>query len=185
MNQENLLSRKKEIRLQIKEKKKKSSPEKLQSDSDKIFSQIEVLPQFISARVVLAYWSLPDEVNTHKFILKWANEKKFALPIVAGDNLELRAFNGLNSLIESDSFGIREPKTEKLINPMDIDFAIIPGIAFDKEGNRLGRGKGFYDRFLTQTKAYKVAVGFDFQILEEVPVSALDIPVDIVITTNN
>ncbi len=185
MSQEDLKSRKKLLRQQIREIKKNFTPERAIIDSDRIFNQVEDLPQFKKAKVVLAYWSLPDEVSTQKFILKWANEKRFALPIVVGDTLEIRAFNGLNSLITSDFFGIKEPKIEELINPMDIDFAIIPGIAFDKRGNRMGRGKGFYDRFLKHTKAYKVAVGFDFQILEEVPVSSFDVPVDLVISVKN
>jgi len=185
MNQEDINCRKKLLRQQIKAVKKDFTPEQAIIDSDRIFSQVEDLPQFKNAKVVLAYWSLSDEVSTQKFILKWASEKRIALPIVMGETLEIRAFNGLNSLITSDSFGIQEPQTEELINPMDVDFAIIPGVAFDRRGNRMGRGKGFYDRFLKQTKAYKVAVGFDFQILEDVPVSSLDVPVDIVISVNN
>lgn len=183
MNQEDINNRKKLIREHIRAIKKSFTPEQAIIDSDKIFNQVENLQQFKEARVVLAYWSLPNEVNTQKFILKWANKKRFALPIVVGETLELRAFNGLSSLVTSNLFGIQEPITEELISPTDIDFAIIPGIAFDKKGNRLGRGKGFYDRFLKQTKAYKVAVGYGFQILDEIPVSSLDVPVDIVIST--
>jgi 5-formyltetrahydrofolate cyclo-ligase len=185
MNQEDINSRKKELRKQIKEKKKNFSPERAIADSNRIFNQVELLPNFVRAKVILAYWSLPDEVITHNFILKWAKEKTIALPIVIGDTLEIRLFKGLNSLVTSSSFRIQEPLTEELVDPLKIDFAIIPGIAFDRKGNRLGRGKGFYDRFLKQTKAYKVAVGYDFQILDDIPVSPLDIPVDMVITTNN
>ncbi len=184
MNQEDVNSRKKELRKLIKEKKKTFSPENAIIDSEIIFNHVESLPQFIQAKVILAYWSMPDEVSTHHFVQKWAAEKKMVLPMVVGETLELRAFNGLQNLVANESFGIHEPKTEELVNPKDVDFAIIPGIAFDKKGNRLGRGKGFYDRFLKQTNAYKVAVGYDFQIIDEVPVSSLDVPVDIVISTN-
>jgi 5-formyltetrahydrofolate cyclo-ligase len=182
MEREDIKNRKIELRRQIKERKRTFTSEKAIVDSDIIFDQIETLPQFLSAKIILAYWSLSDEVQTQKFILKWANKKRIALPIVIGDTLELRAFNGLNSLITSASFGIQEPKTEELIDPEDVDFAIIPGVAFDGKGNRLGRGKGFYDRFLKQTNAFKVAVGFDFQIIEEIPVSSFDVPVDLVIS---
>lgn len=185
MNQEIIHNRKKELRKLIKERKKTFAPENAIVDSEKIFSQVESLPQFKEAEVVLAYWSLSDEVITHSFILKWAGKKKIVLPIVIGETLELRAFNGVETLVTSDSFGIQEPKTEVLVDPKEVDFAIIPGVAFDKKGNRLGRGKGFYDRFLNQTKAYKVAVGYDFQILDEIPVSSFDVPVDIVISTKN
>ncbi len=185
MNQEDINSRKKEIRRLIKERKKTFSLENATIDSELIFNRLEALHQFKSADIILAYWSLSDEVSTHRFILKWAGTKKIVLPIVVGDTLELRAFNGMESLVTSTSFGIQEPKVEELVNPKDVDFAIIPGIAFDKKGNRLGRGKGFYDRFLKQTNAFKVAVGYDFQIIDEVPVSSHDVPVDIVITAKN
>jgi len=184
MYQEDVNNRKKELRRLIRERKKNFSPEKAFCDSEKIFNQIESLNQFKQAKVVLAYWSLPDEVITHHFIQKWAGDKRFVLPIVVGEALELRAFNGVEKLVTSNSFGILEPKTEELVDPKTVDFAIIPGVAFDKNGNRLGRGKGFYDRFLKETYAFKVAVGYDFQILDEVPVSSFDVPVDMVVSAN-
>lgn len=184
MYQEDVNSRKKELRQLIKERKKNFSPQQAAVDSANIFNQVENLSQFQQAEVVLAYWSLTDEVITHHFVIKWAGKKKFVLPIVVGESLELRAFNGVEKLVTSNSFGILEPKTEELIDPRAVDFAIIPGVAFDKKGNRLGRGKGFYDRFLKETNAFKVAVGYDFQILDEVPVSSFDVPVDMVVSTN-
>lgn len=185
MCHENIDLLKKNIRKLIREKKKTFPSEKASIDSEKIFSKIEQLPQFRDAKILLAYWSLPDEVITHKFVKKWADEKKIVLPVIVGDTLELRRFSGLDTLVTSNSFGVMEPKTEALVNPEDIDLAIVPGVAFDRKGNRLGRGKGFYDRFLTQTSAYKVAVGYDFQIVDEVPVASFDVPVDIVITAKN
>jgi len=185
MNPEGIIAQKNAVRKAMKEKKRALSEGKKLNDSEIIFNRVESLTQFKVAKTILAYWSLPDEVDTHRFITKWANEKRIALPVVAGDTLELRFFNGLNNLVTSDSFGIQEPIAEEVVTPEEIDLAIIPGVAFDRKGNRLGRGKGFYDRFLNQTKAYKVAVGFDFQILEEIPVASFDIPVDIVVTTKN
>lgn len=185
MNQEDVNSRKKELRKIVKERKKTFSPDNAIVDSTKIFDRVELLPQFKGAKVVLAYWSLSDEVITHGFILKWADKKKIVLPIIVGDTLELRVFCGIEELIKNDGFGIHEPMAGELVDPMDVDFAIIPGVAFDKNGNRLGRGKGFYDRFLKRTRAYKVAVGYDFQIFDKIPVASFDIPVDIVLSTNN
>ena len=185
MNQEDINNRKKEVRRMIKERKKLFSPQQAIEDSDNIFEQVERLPQFIEAKTILAYWSLSDEVSTHKFVLKWAGKKRFILPVVVGDTLETRYFRGLSSLSTGSSFGIQEPKTEEIADPKEIDFAIIPGVAFDLKGNRLGRGKGYYDRFLKQTGAFKVAVGFNFQILDQVPVDSYDIPVDLVITAKN
>ena len=185
MKQEEIDLLKKGIRKMIREKKKTFPLEKAISESELIFREVELLPQFKDAKVLLAYWSLPDEVITHKFVQKWAEYKKIALPVIVGDTLELRCFGGLSKLEATNSFGVMEPKTEELVDPKEIDLAIIPGVAFDRKGNRLGRGKGYYDRFLSLTTAYKVAVGYDFQIIDEVPVASFDIPVDIVITSKN
>lgn len=184
MNQEDINYRKKELRRFIREKKRVFDPSMIAIDSGNIFRQVEALQQFQQAKVVLAYWSLPDEVSTHQFIIKWASSKRLVLPIVVGDTLELRAFNGLENLETNSTFGIHEPKSEEFVNPQDVDFAIIPGVAFDNKGNRLGRGKGFYDRFLKETKAYKVAVCYNFQLIDDVPVSILDVPMDLVVSTN-
>jgi len=183
MNQIDIIEQKKALRRTIKEIKKNISSEKMMYDSELIFKQVESLPQFKDAKTVLAYWSLPDEVSTHDFVMKWASRKKMVLPMVVGDILELREFNGLGELITGSSFGIQEPQTGKLVSSRDIDFAVIPGIAFDAKGNRLGRGKGYYDKLLKQTNIYKVAVGFDFQVVESIPVLPFDIPVDIIIST--
>ncbi|MHC1703359.1 MAG: 5-formyltetrahydrofolate cyclo-ligase [Tenuifilaceae bacterium] len=182
MNTEDIINQKKTVRRIIKEQKQANSQEINLLKSEIIFSKIELLPQFIPAKVVLAYWSLPDEVTTHNFIKKWSENKQFALPIIVGENLELRLFSDVVKMKQASSFGILEPQTGELMSPHDIDFAIIPGIAFDYKGNRLGRGKGYYDRILNQIKGSKVGVGFDFQILDFVPISSFDVPVDIVIS---
>jgi 5-formyltetrahydrofolate cyclo-ligase len=185
MNQDDIAEQKKALRKFVKERKKDVSVEKIIQDSKEIFNQVESLTRFRDARIVLAYWSLPDEVGTHDFIVKWATKKKMVLPVVVGDTLELREFNGLSELVTGTSFGIQEPKTGNIVDPKHIDFAIIPGIAFDAKCNRLGRGKGYYDRILKQTRVFKVAVGFDFQIFDSIPVASLDVPVDIVVTSKN
>jgi 5-formyltetrahydrofolate cyclo-ligase len=185
MNQADIEEQKRALRKFIKERKKGVSVEKMTQDFKEIFDQVESLTHFRNARIVLVYWSLHDEVGTHDFVIKWAAKKKMVLPVIVGETLELREFNGLSELVASTSFGIKEPKTGNIVDPKDIDFAIIPGIAFDTKGNRLGRGKGYYDRILKQTRAFKVAVGFGFQILDSIPVASMDVPVDIVVTSKN
>jgi 5-formyltetrahydrofolate cyclo-ligase len=82
------------------------------------------------------------------------------------------------------SYGILEPRTEKIrkTNVEDIDLIIVPGVAFDEKGNRLGHGKGFYDRLLKKTKATVIGLAFEFQILENIPTDKNDVPVDMIIT---
>ena len=182
MRIEEIAEQKKVLRRRIKELKKANTKEESIRNSRNIFMQVETLNEFINSKTILAYWSLPDEVQTHEFVTKWSKTKQFALPLIVGETLELRLFSGLDNLKPVGSFGILEPLTGKLISPNDIDFAVIPGVAFDIKGNRLGRGKGYYDRILNQIKGKKVGVGFNFQIVENVPTSNFDIPVDLVIS---
>lgn len=173
---------KKQLRKTIRQKKKMVGTEEAKAKSQLVFAKVEASDKFLEAKVVLAFWSLPDEISTHNFVVKWSTSKKMVLPVVVENNLELRIFTGTEMLVQSDGFGIMEPTTGQLVNPSDIDFAIIPGVAFDKKGNRLGRGKGFYDRLLPQLgKTTTVGVGYEFQLVESVPVAEFDLPVDMVI----
>lgn len=153
----------------------------MEEASRKIFTEVEKLPEFIKCKHVLAYWSLPDEVNTHAFVQKWYKKKIVSLPVVVGNNLELRVFNGMDCMKRGDSFGILEPSESRLVNSDEIGIVIVPGVAFDKDGNRLGRGKGYYDSLLSDRNVYKVGVCFEFQILEKVATSSHDIKMNKII----
>ncbi|MBR1789534.1 MAG: 5-formyltetrahydrofolate cyclo-ligase [Bacteroidaceae bacterium] len=134
-----------------------------------------------SARTVLLYHALPDEPNL-QFLLDEAfvSGKTVLLPVVVGDDLELRLYGGSDSLREG-AFHIMEPVGE-VFPPSrygEIDLALIPGMAFDCEGHRLGRGRGYYDRLLPRLpRAYKLGVCFPFQRLESVPSEPHDILMD-------
>ncbi|HDP74867.1 MAG TPA: 5-formyltetrahydrofolate cyclo-ligase [Bacteroidales bacterium] len=174
---------KRQLRKAIKAQKLKLNPELARQKADYILSEIESIDSFRQAKTVLAFWSLPDEIDTHKFVTKWASHKRIVLPVVNGDELELRLFTGLEQMEKTNSFGIMEPKTGLLIKPEEIDFAIIPGVAFDLKGNRLGRGKGYYDRTMPLLKnAVKLGIAYEFQLIGSVPVSEHDVPVDLVIS---
>ena len=98
----------------------------------------------------------------------------------AGESLELRVYAPAH--LSPGSFGILEPATGSLFTDYDrIDLAVVPGMAFDRKGNRLGRGKGFYDRLLPLLKAPKAGICFPFQLVEAVPVEPFDTPMDYVI----
>ncbi len=173
---------KKETRHYIKQLKKDYTFEKKHEKSKIIFDQVEQLEKFQQADAIMAYWSMNDEVYTHDFVLKWFQTKALILPSVKGDELELRIFKGLDDMLEGVSFGIKEP-SELYQSGLDkIDLIIVPGVAFDKQNNRLGRGKAYYDKLLSKTKALKVGVCFDFQMLEKVPADQYDVKMDMVIT---
>lgn len=149
--------------------------------SDKILSRVEKHPVFQKAQTVLLYYSLPDEVHTHDFIQKWYNRKRILLPVVVKDTLELYTYTGPNKMTIG-AYGIEEPTEGKFNNLKDIDLAIIPGVAFDRRGNRLGRGKGYYDRLLPfLVGTYKLGICFPYQLLESVPTEDFDIRMNEVI----
>ena len=121
-------------------------------------------------------------MDTHEFIRKWSREKRILLPVVVGDDLELRLYTGPEDL-NPGAYGIEEPTGELFTDYADIDFIAVPGVAFDRNGNRLGRGKGYYDRLLPRIpSAHKAGICFPFQLVEEVPAEPFDIRMDEIIT---
>ena len=156
------------------------SPEQLHVLSQAPLSRLEAHPAFRTARVVLAYHSLPDEVDTRDFVRFWSLRKHILLPSVRGNEIELHRYSSGDQL-EEGVFGVQESTGEAFTDYAAIDLAVIPGVAFDAKGNRLGRGKGFYDRLLTRMQdyhIYKIGICFDFQKVEEVPTDGRDVPMD-------
>lgn len=149
--------------------------------SEQIWEQIAALPAFQQARCVLAYWSMEDEVVTRELMLSFCKEKILILPVVKGDVLELRYFDGVEKMNDDNFFRIREPKGKTFEHPEEIDLIIVPGRAFDKEGNRLGRGRGYYDKLLSTTNSYTIGVGFSCQMVESVPHETHDVALDQII----
>lgn len=146
--------------------------------SARIMQEVEADARFQAAHTILLYHSLDDEVGTHAFIEKWCTRKQLLLPVVVGDELELRIYQGAHEL-KVGSFGIAEPTGQLFTDYDQIDYAVVPGMAFDKDGNRLGRGKGYYDRLLPKlTHAYKVGICFPYQMVEIVPVEDTDVTMD-------
>ena len=152
---------------------KKACPygEKLRK-SVSVWEKVEQLPAFQQADIVLAYWSMDDEVYTHDFVKRWAGHKTFLLPCVKGDELELRYFDGEERLQPGEGYAIPEPGGELFTDWGKIDLILVPGVAFDK-----------YDKVLKQTGAYKLGVCFDFQLVERVPVEPHDVKMDRVVAS--
>lgn len=140
-------------------------------------------PRLAEARIVLLYSALPDEVPTLPLLNRLTTEgKTVLLPRVVSDtDMELRRYTGPNDL-EPGAFGIMEPTGELFTDYDLIDVAVVPGMAFDREGHRLGRGKGYYDRFLAQLPhIYKIGICFPFQLVDKVPADAHDMLMDEVV----
>lgn len=156
------------------------------SDDDKsgaaeqVFSQLEKCAAFLLADKILMYHSLPDELSTIDFIDKWHTRKHFFLPRVNGVNLDVLPYD--RTRLQYGSFHIEEPTGDDIEDIDNIELIIVPGIAYDNRGNRVGRGKGYYDRLLSRTKATKIGIGYDFQLVDEIDSEPHDITMDIVIT---
>ena len=150
------------------------------SAAREVFDRLERTAAFLLADRIMMYHSLPDELSTHAFLSKWNGRKKFYLPRVNGVDLEVLPYE--ESRLELGSFHIEEPSGNDVVNPEDIELVVVPAVAYDRKGRRLGRGKGFYDRFLKTTKATKVGVGYEFQLFDELPVEEHDIDMDIIVT---
>lgn len=150
--------------------------------SVEILAALEAHPAFKTANTILLYHSLKDEVDTHMFIQKWSKKKNILLPVVVGEDLELRRYTSPQDLAIG-SYGILEPVGKPIASYTSIDLIIVPGVAFDHHGHRLGRGKGYYDRLLPQIPhAYKIGICFPYQLMEEIPTEPFDICMDEILT---
>jgi len=175
---------KKELRKQIKELKKAVSAGELKRQSGIIQEKIINSEYFKNSEYILLYWALPDEADTKQILQKWFRKKKLYLPVIKGNDLNIVPFEGEDKMIPNAKYGIPEPTGVKLEDESVIDLIIVPGVAFDKDNNRLGRGAGFYDRILKRLNS-KITIGlaFDFQILNAIPVEPHDIRMDLVISS--
>ena len=176
------MTSKKDLRQMIRLRKQKHSA----AESPALLAALQSESHYANARTLLLYRALPDEVQINPlFDGLIAQGKTILLPRVVSDtDMELRLYTGVDSL-QAGAFGIMEPTGPLYTDYAAIDVAVIPGMAFDADGHRLGRGKGYYDRFLPLIpRAYKIGLCFPWQLVDEVPSDAHDIMMDGVISQN-
>ena len=172
------------LRRYVRAQKRQYTAEQLAAMSEGICSRVLASAEWQEAGTLLLYYPLADEVDVRPLIEDaFENGKRVLLPVCKGDELELHLYEGAASMVEG-AFGIMEP-TGPLFAPEDypdIQLALVPGMAFDSKGHRLGRGKGYYDRLLPKLTATRLqGICFPFQLLDEVPAEAHDINVQVVI----
>ncbi len=181
--------RKDELRKQIRQAKRQFSQQQLEELSLIVVNRLrqrldEVqLQRSAAVRMLMAYWPLNDEVDVRQLLDDLvAQGVTVLLPRVVSETaMELRCYTGRTDLAVG-AFGIMEPVGEVFVDYAAIDIALVPGMAFDAQGRRLGRGRGYYDRFLAALPSiYKIGVCFDFQKVEEVPSDEHDVAVDSVV----
>lgn len=156
-----------------------TSPER-QRESARMEQMLLRHPKVQQARVIMLYAALPDEVYTSNCLISLAQTKTVLLPVVRGDLLEVRQFSTLGSM-SPGAYNISEPQGQPWTDLSRIDLVIVPGVAFDRSGNRLGRGRGYYDRFLSQPTlqaAYKLGLCYPCQLCDRVPAEPCDICMD-------
>ena len=154
-------------------------------DSVAIIERLKQHPKWSCAHTILLYSALPDEVQTQSLINELVLQGKTVLlpKVIDGSTMEVRRYTGTKDLAPG-VYGIMEPIGERFTDYASIDLAVIPGMAFDQEGHRLGRGKGYYDRFLAQLtpKTYKIGLCFPWQRVDNVPTDEQDVTMDCVIS---
>lgn len=176
---------KKELRNTIRQKKKGMTSKEIREKSEKIFKQLEKMKQWKNADCIFSYVSYNQEVYTRGRMAEWlAQEKKIAVPCVIKEKIKFYSIDSMADLKEGYK-GILEPERKKCADG-ESGIMLMPGLAFDELGHRLGYGGGYYDRYLKryQSNFLKVALAYDFQIVEEIPCEIHDQMVDWIITEN-
>lgn len=151
--------------------------------SREIFAAVSSLPEFAAARTVAAYISLRDEPSTADFLRFAATERRIVVPRVEGEHMNF--FEYRPEAMVRGAFGILEPASDAApCAASDIDLMIVPGTSFTRDGRRMGRGGGYYDRYLAQCglHAFTVGVCFGVQLSDDLPSEPHDRRVDMVIT---
>ncbi len=171
---------KRELRKRVADLKNEFSRAELVEISERVIDNLSNLEAFNTAKNILLYYSMPDEVNTKSLINTIRGDKHIFLPIVNEAGLIIKEYTSDDSLVIS-KFGIKEPAGDAFVNYDDIDMVVVPGVAFDRNLNRMGRGKGYYDGLLPKLKALKVAICFDFQLIENVPIDGWDVKMDLIV----
>lgn len=178
---------KSELRIRIREERKELTKEEKKEFDYAIFYKLINSKEYVNAQHIFIYVSLKDEVDTYKIIEDSILRKKHIyVPKVISEEKIMKAVQ-INSIseLELGYYGVYEPvNLEKAIGEKYIDLVIVPGMAFDYEGGRLGYGGGFYDKFLSRLnpKVPKIALAYEFQLISKVPTEKHDVKVDRIIT---
>jgi len=180
------------IRKTVLEKRRLVSEQEKSIKSARIIESLLKEEMYKKSRLVMCYVDFDGEVETRDFMMRCiADRKRLAVPAVIkrvneGKIIIASEVFDLDKDLEKGHFGILEPGKGAIreIRPSEIDLAVVPGVAFDINRNRIGFGAGYYDRFLKDTgkECFKVGIAYEFQIYENVPVDVYDMPMDMIIT---
>lgn len=176
---------KSELRQKMLQKRREYDDVKRKEDSLSIFELLTQQPIFKKARTILSYMSLDDEVSTRILHESMRASQSLFIPTIQGDELVPAPLTDANKLAKG-RYGISEPVGDFLAQESyTFDLILVPAVAVDREGSRLGMGKGYYDRFLKKCSGTAVAMVFDFQVVDKVPTDIYDVTVSFVLTPHH
>lgn len=175
---------KRELRDEVARKRGALDPQWIATASARLVGMVQELVEFRNAQSIALYKAIAGEVDLDAlFPLCWKEGKRTCMPFFNRDAkiYELADITE-RSRFKAGHYGIREPESSAPVPCREVDLMLVPGVAFDPFGNRLGRGGGYYDRLLGGFNGVSVAVAFDFQLYPDIPHDAHDIPVDLIVT---
>ncbi len=176
---------KKQFRDTMKKRRSVLSPEEVGARSEHVIARLAGQEAYRRAVCLASYVSVKNEVRTHSLIESaLGSGKRVAVPVALPNRVLVhREIRGLAEL-EPSTLGLMEPsgETGSVVSPGALEVVVVPGLAFDRTGNRIGFGAGYYDRFLSLTPAIKIGLAFDFQLVDRLPACPRDISMDLVIT---
>lgn len=168
-----------ELRAAMKALNRALPDEERRAVSARIFGAVARSAEFAAARCVGVFCALPDEPDTAAALSSWSREKRIVVPRVEGDSMQFYDYDP--AVMVRGAFGIAEPGPDAVLCPPgEIDFVVVPGVAFTPDGARLGRGRGFYDRYLSQpgVRAFKAGVCYPHQLTDALPAEPHDVAMD-------
>jgi len=181
-----VFQQKSEIRSRIEKQRRSLSSESTDSQSSKIIFHLKNLPEYQVAKTIHCYVAWRNEVNTHQLIKDTLGTgRRIIVPVT-----DLSSHTLLHSEIKSfdelkkGTFGILEPPKDRFLKVKisEFDLVIVPGVAFDLSGHRIGFGGGFYDGFMSTINVTKIALAYEFQIVDKIPTRTEDERVNILVS---
>jgi 5-formyltetrahydrofolate cyclo-ligase len=179
-----LKRRKRELRREVRARRDALAPEERERQGEAVARNLLALAEVLQASTVMAFSSFGSEVDTGPIIERLARDgRRVVLPRVEGRTIVPVAYRS-GDPVNPSSIGALEPAGGEPVRPEEIDVVVVPGLAFDRRGHRVGYGGGFYDRFLGRLRPDALTVGicFSIQLVDEVPHGRGDLPVDLVVT---
>ena len=169
------------LRAIVEQKRRIMTKEQVEEQSALIMAQLEQMSAFREAKTVLLYYPIHNEVDLRPLLTKYEGQKTFLLPVTHRHSMEVRPYDG-EDMMRRGRLGVPEPQTPTYKGP--IDLMLVPGVVFDMHRHRIGRGGGYYDKFLSKHPfAKKIGVCYAFQLKKHtIPHRMHDLKMDRVVT---